>query len=168
MRAMNSTGELERRQGASLEADRAVRALRRHYPALCRALGPWDVERLGRELVRCHPFAHGSGLDFALLWPDFLAFCLEDDSRQGTWLCELARYEESLAWAERQDADAPPLRCEYRIDEVHGELLAGGEWHAPRPAEVLFVFERGRWGSRAVLSRELGHLGPATSASRSP
>lgn len=164
---MHGTGELERGVGATLEADRAVRALRRHYPALSRALGPADVERLGRDLLRSHPFAHGTGLDFALLWPDFLAFRLEDDSRHGVWLCELARFEEALALVERQDGDAPPLRCEHRIDEVHGELLAGADWLPPRPAEVLFVFERGRLGPRAVLPRELGYLEPPSLASRS-
>ena len=149
-----SRGPAERARGVSLEADRAERALRRHYPALARALGPRDVARLGRELVHSRPFSLGSGIDFSALWPDFLAASLDDDSRHGPWLCELARFEESLAGVERDGGDAPTLRCEHRVDEVHGELLAGGAWQAPRPAQVVFAFERGRDGVRAALRRD--------------
>ena len=149
-----SPGATERARAVALEAGRAERALRRHYPALARALGPHDVARLGRELVHSRPFALGSGIDLAALWPDFLAASLDDDPRHGPWLCELARFEESLSGAGREGGDAPTLRCDHRVDEVHGELLSGGAWQAPRPAEVVFAFERGRAGVRAELRRD--------------
>jgi hypothetical protein len=143
-----------RRRAVALEADRAERALRRHYPALARALGPRDVARLGRELVQSRPFSLGSGIDFVALWPDFLAASLDDHTLHGPWLCELARFEESLAGAGRDDGGAPTLRCEHRVDEVHSELLGGGAWLAPRPAQVVFAFERERDGVRAHLRRD--------------
>ena len=147
-----ATGAPARSRALALEADRAGRALRRLYPALARALGPHDVTRLGRELVHSHPFSVGSGLDFATLWPDFLAVSLEDDVRRGPWLCELARYEEGLAWA-ALGADAPRLACEHRIDELHLELLSGGAWQTPRPSQVVYAFERDRHGTYAAVLR---------------
>ncbi|HVS19691.1 MAG TPA: hypothetical protein VMT18_13890 [Planctomycetota bacterium] len=144
---------LRRARALALEADRAERTLRRLYPALARALGPRDVARLGCEMIRSHPFSVGCGVDFAALWPDFLAVGLQDDVRRGVWLWELARYEEALAWAAR-GVDAPRLACEHRVDELHAELLGGGAWQAPRPGRVVFAFERGRHGPRAALLRD--------------
>lgn len=156
-----------RSRAVALEADRAVRALRRLYPALARALGPHDVAQLGRELVQSHPFWLGSGIDFATLWPDFLAVSLGDTSGHGLWLCELARFEEALASVESGGGQAPSLRCEHRVDEVHGELLAGGEWQAPRPDRVVFAFEFGRHGARAALRRDPEGFGPPAALPRS-
>jgi len=136
----------------ALEADRAGRVLRRLYPALTRALGPNEVARLGHELILSHPFAVGSGLDLAALWPDFLAAELRPAPPESAWLAELARFEESLAWV-AQGGEVARLTCEFRIDEVHAQLLQAGVWDAPRPGRSVFAFDRGAHGPRATESR---------------
>lgn len=133
-----------------MDSDRVERSLRRLYPALARALGPGEVRRLAQELVTSHPFSRGASLNAAVLLPDFLAVSLEDDARHGSWLCELARLEETLACAAQHGCEPPLLSFEHRVDEVHRELLFATHWQPPRPAAVVLAVERGPAGPRCV------------------
>jgi hypothetical protein len=141
-----------------VEVLRVEQALTRGWPALARALGPAEVEGLAREFVLSHPFFLGSKANLGELLRMFLAVALEADACRGAWLSELAQLEEALASvrdAGRDDGDddlagGRLLHLEHRVDELRLELLAGGPWGAPRPAEVLLAVLGGSTGARCV------------------
>ena len=141
-----------------LEVLRVEQALTRGWPALARALGPAEVEGLAREFVLGHPFFPGSEADLGELMRVFLAAALEGDARRGAWLSELAQLEEALASvldAGQNDggddlAGGRLLHLEHRVDELRQEILSGGPWGPPRPAEVLLAVVGGATGPRCV------------------
>jgi len=134
------------------------RALARSYPALARALGPDEVEGLAREFVVGHPFFPGSEVEPGELLRAFLAAALEGDRCRGAWLSELAQLEEALASvrsaapgaAGDELAGGRLLSFEHRVDELREELLAGGPWGPPRPADVVLAVVGGPAGPRCI------------------